>query len=160
MGKQINFYMSEKVQAEFIVFLKENQFEYYDYYANKVEEPTDKKLFEVYIYKMAYGEIVKKEEGRVLDSYYSPVIEFSKTIVREDVKEIIGGRLWMTDLYFDEKGNKAKKEEVFTKDYQKLVRWIKKHVPYQEYDHNGYLYKDYINDEIIQLYQEGYVFTK
>ena len=29
MGRQINFYMSETVQAEFMEFLKQNQFVYY-----------------------------------------------------------------------------------------------------------------------------------
>ena len=55
MGRQINFYMSETVQAEFVEFLKQNQFVYYDYYANKIENPVDKKLYKVYLYRESYG---------------------------------------------------------------------------------------------------------
>lgn len=158
MGRQINFYMSETVQAEFIEFLKQNQFVYYDYYANKVENPADKKLDEVYLYKEDYGVFLRnKNDNRYIDFMDGPVIEFSKPIVNAETKKLTEGRLWMDGWYFDEAGNKVKKNELLTKDYEKLVRWVKKHVPYQEYIQKGYILKGYINDEVIELQKQGYI---
>jgi len=158
MGRQINFYMSEKVQTEFIEFLEQNNFLYVDYYVDKTVHPSCKDEYMVYLYKEAYGELVKKFDDTVYDNSHGPVIEYSKTLIREDKKTITRGRLWMTDWYFDEAGNKVKKNELLTKDYEKLVRWIKKHVPYQVYNHKGYMLKEYINDEVIELQKQGYIY--
>ena len=63
----------------------------------------------------------------------------------------------MMDWYYNETGEKIKKEEMLTKDYHKLVRWIKKNVPYQEFYNGKFVEKDYINNEIIQLQKEGFI---
>ena len=158
MGRQINFYMSESVQAEFMEFLKQNQFIYYDYYTNKVENPADKKLYAVYLYRENYGVFLrKKNDNRYIDDMDGPVIEFSRSIINAETKKITRGRLWMMDWYFDEAGNKVKKNELLTKDYEKLVRGVKKYVPYQEYIQKGYILKGYINDEVIELQKQGYI---
>ncbi len=158
MGRQIYFYMSEAVQAELIEFLKQNQYVYYDYYANKVENVADKKLYTVYLYKENYGEFLRNNYRRV-DFMNGPVIEFSKSMIDAETKRLIRGRLWMDSWYFDEAGNKVKKSELLTKDYEKLVRWVKKHVPYQEYEQKGYILKEYISDEVIELQKQGYTFN-
>ena len=89
MGRQINFYMSESVQAEFMEFLKQNQFIYYDYYTNKVENPADKKLYAVYLYRENYGVFLrKKNDNRYIDDMDGPVIEFSKSIINAETKKI------------------------------------------------------------------------
>ena len=156
MGRQINFYMSEAVLAEFVGFLEQNQFVYYDYYANKLENPADKKYYIVYLYKEKYGMFLKnKHNNRRVDFMDGPVIEFCKTLLNEK-KTITRGRLWMDSWYFDEVGTKVKKSELLIKDYEKLVRWVKKHVPYQEYTQKGYILKGYINDEVIELQKQGY----
>ena len=157
MGRQINFYMSEAVQAEFMEFLKQNKFLYVDYYVDKTVDPACNDVYMVYLYKETYGELVKKFDDRVYDNSQGPVIEYSKTTIRKDKKTIARGRLWMVDWYFDEAGNKVKKNELLTKDYEKLVRWVKKHVPYQEYEKKGYILKEYINDEVIELQKQGYI---
>ena len=160
MGRQINFYMSETVQAEFIEFLKQNQFLYYDSRANKVENPPDKKYYAVYLYKENYGEFLRnKHDSRYIDFMDGPVIEFCKTLINEEKKTITRGRLWMDSWYFNEAGNKVKKSVLLTKDYEKLVRWVKKHVPYQEYEKKGYILKEYINDEVIELQKQGYTYN-
>jgi hypothetical protein len=160
MGRQINFYMSETVLAELIEFLKQNQFVYYDYCANKVDNVADKKLYTVYLYKENYGVFLRnKSDSRYIDFMDGPVIEFSKSMIDAETKKLIRGRLWMDGWYFDEAGNKVKKSELLTKDYEKLVRWVKKHVPYQEYEQKGYILKEYINDEVIELQKQGYTFN-
>jgi len=159
MGRQINFYMSEAVQAEFMEVLKQNQFVYYDSRANKIENPEDKKYYAVYLYKERYGEFLRTNDNRNIDDYNGSVIQFCKTVIHTENKKLTRGRLWMTDWYFDEAGNKVKKNELLTKDYEKLVRWVKKHVPYQEYEKKGYILKEYINDEVIELQKQGYTFN-
>lgn len=159
MGRQINFYMSKKVQAEFIEFLEQSNFLYVDYYVDKTVHPVFEDVYSVYLYKEVYGELRKKQDDKVYDSLIGPVIEFKKSMIKEDTKKIIRGRLWMTDWYYDEEGNKVKKNDWLTKDYEKLVRWVKKNVPYQEYNNKGYILKEYINDEIIELQKEGYIYT-
>lgn len=72
-------------------------------------------------------------------------------------KKITRGRLWVATQYYDDEGNWVKKNELFVKDYQKLNHWIKKHVPYQEIWDGEYLVKEYINDELKKLQEEGYV---
>lgn len=125
MGRQINFYMSEQIQAEFIAFLEQESFVYVDYYVGKTVHPASKDVYSVYLYKEAYGELVKKFDDKIYDSSNGPVIEFSKTVMKEDTKKIIRGRLWMTEWYYDEAGNRTKKKELLIKDYEKLVRWVK-----------------------------------
>ena len=158
MGRQINFYMSEQIQAEFIAFLEQENFLYVDYYVDKTVHPASKDVYSVYLYKEAYGKLVKKFDDKVYDSSNGPLIEFSKTMMKEEEKKIIRGRLWMTDWYYDETGNKVKKNELLIKDYEKLVRWLKKHIPYQEYNQKGYILKEYINDEVIELQKQGYTY--
>lgn len=159
MGRQINFYMSEAVQAEFMEVLKQNQFVYYDSRANKIENPEDKKYYAVYLYKERYGEFLRTNDNRNIDDYNGSVIQFCKTVINTENKKLTRGRLWMDGWHFDEAGNKVKKNELLTKDYEKLVRWVKKHVPYQVYNHKGYLLKEYINDEVIELQKQGYTYN-
>ena len=159
MGRQINFYMSEEVQAEFIDFLKQNGFVYFDSRENKVENIADKKYYAVYLYKESYGEFCGKKNNRNINDYDDPIIQFCKTLINPEAKTLTRGRLWMTDWYFNEAGNKVKKSELLTKDYEKLVRWVKKHVPYQEYEQKGYILKEYISDEVIELQKQGYTFN-
>lgn len=94
-----------------------------------------------------------------IDILKSPVIEFSKTIIKAEQKKILRGRLWISDQYYGEEGNLIKKEKVFVKDYQMLRRWIKKYIPYQEIKKGEYLVKEYINDELKELQDGGFALT-
>ena len=45
MGKQINFYMSDKIQASFIEYLEQTQFVFLNYNAQIVEQPFSANVF-------------------------------------------------------------------------------------------------------------------
>jgi adenine-specific DNA methylase len=71
-------------------------------------------------------------------------------------KTIVRGRLWVTSYDFrDENADK----KLFMKDYNMLVRWIKKNVPYQDVPCETYtgihLYKSYADDNIVKLAYQG-----
>lgn len=160
MGKQINFYMSEHIQEEFIEYLKQNQFKFLNSSADIVNQLSSSSIFSAYLYKPDYGQIVMCQDNKArIDILKSPVIEFSKTIIKAEQKKILRGRLWISDQYYGEEGNLIKKEKVFVKDYQMLRRWIKKYIPYQEIKKGEYLVKEYINDELKELQDGGFALT-
>ena len=159
MGRQINYYMSEKVQENFIEYLIQNQFVFLDYYAKTVEQPLSKSVYRMYLYKPEYGDIVmRKDRDDILDVSVSPVIEYNKTTIREEKKQVTSGRIWVEIKYYDENGEIITKNDSLVKDYGKLNRWIKKNVPCRERPLGKYVYKEYINEEIMELREKGYAF--
>lgn len=160
MGKQINFYMCENTQKNFIEYLQQNQFEFLDSNSNIVNQPSSSSIFGTYLYKLDYGEIVMRQDNKEsMDTLKSPVIQFGKTIIKTEQKKIMRGRLWIADWYYDDEGNLVKKEGILVKDYQILIRWIKKHVPYQEIKKGEYLVSEYVNDELKKMQEKGFVLT-
>lgn len=160
MGKQIEFYMSEKKQMEFVKYLFEDDFIFLDYYSEILNREVISDFVTVYLYKRNYGEIVMNHHAvKALELNVCPIIEFSKTSITEQKKIVHRGRLWMEDRYYASDKKLVKKDEQFIKDYQKLVRWIKKNVPYQQIKMGDYIVKEYINDEIIKLKEKGYILS-
>lgn len=94
-----------------------------------------------------------------INTIESPVIEFSKTVINEEKKKVLRGRLWISPWYYGKDGSAIKKEELFIKDYEKLVRWIKKNVPYQQIKAGDYVVKEYASDEIVALQEDGFCLT-
>lgn len=160
MGKQINFYMNENVQASFIEYLKQNEFVFLDYSAQIVEQPFSTNVYGLYLYKQNYGDVIMRQDlTQNMDIIKSPVIEFNKTTIKLEEKRVLQGRIWISDRYFDENGALIKKDASFVKDYQMLMRWVKKHVPYQEIKKGEYLIKEYVNDELKDLQEDGFKLT-
>ena len=161
MGKQINFYMSKDVEDEFIEYLKQNNFIFLitDFESNKIINTYGKtdNSSKLYLFKEVYGDITM-QEGVLsrLNTIKSPVIEFRRTIIKEDKKKILRGRIWVSNQYYDDYGTIIKKNPQLIQDYNSLVRWIKKHVPYQEIKKDEYSVKEYVNDEMKQLGEEGF----
>ena len=152
--------MSEKVQESFVEYLIQNQFMFLDYYAKTVEQPLLKSVYGMYLYKPEYGDIViRKDRKDILDVSTSPVIEFNKTSINEEKKKVIRGRLWVEIKYYDERGEIITKNDKLVKDYERLKRWIRKNVPYQEYKCGEYLVKEYVNNEMLELQNEGFILT-
>lgn len=159
MGKQINFYMSEKVQTDFIKFLEQKQFLFLDNKNKIIIQPNSKSVLGLYLYKQDYGNIImNSNNSENLDCIKSPVIQFSKTIVKDEYQKVLRGRLWMTDCYNDE-AQIVKKGEAFVKDYRMVVRWIKKYVPYQEIKKGDFFVKEYVSNEMLDLQDKGFVLT-
>lgn len=160
MGRQINFYMSNEVQERFIDFLNTKEFIFVDYNASIVNDILDDSKREIYLYKQDYGDISMSQNNKAhIDSLKSPIIQYIKTIIKEEQQTVLRGRLWIETKYYDEEGEVINKGESVLKDYQMLVRWIKKNVPYQQIKKKDHYIKGYINDELRELQENGYKFT-
>ena len=159
MGKQINFYMSENIQTSFVEYLQQNQFIFLDYNAQIVEEPFSTNVYRLYLYKQNYGQLFMRQDlNHIMDIMKSPVIEFRKTTIKLEEKKVLRGRVWIENQYFKE-GICIKKPDTFIRDYQMLNRWIRKHVPYQEIKKENFFIKEYVNDELKSLQENGFKLT-
>lgn len=160
MGRQINFYMSNDIQERFIDFLNKKEFVFVDYNASIINDISDDSKRDIYLYKQDYGNIIMSQNDKVnIDSLKSPIIEYIKTKIIEEQQTVLRGRLWIETKYYNGKGEVINKGESFIKDYQMLVRWIKKNVPYQQIKYKNYYIKEYINDELMELQEREFKFA-
>lgn len=157
MGRQINFYMSENTQAMFINYLEQNQFKLLDNNAKIIKCATSNNVFGMYLYKQSYGGIIMRQDNRgIIDSIKSPVIQFVKTIIKEEYKKVLRGRMWITDKYNDNNGILIEKDVNLIREYNKLNHWIKRNVPYQEIKKGNFIVKEYVNDDVKELQKKGF----
>lgn len=112
MGKQINFLMDKELEQEFFEFVNE-----YSVVLAKDNKGSLKVIdllpnsdnvrywWKLYIYNEKFGDYTLRnlDNGKIyLDLDKSPVIEFSRTIIREDTKDMSRGRLWFQNSYWDD----------------------------------------------------------
>mgnify|MGYP002875499010 FL=1 len=155
MGKQINFYMSENVQNQFIDFLISNNFLFLDNEGNKIDFQNLCSYNDYYLYKNEFGYLLTKNNS--IDVLNSPIIEFCKTRVKEN--RILRGRLWISDQYYKSNNAQTQQSKNYIMEYNMLAKWIKKNVPYQNIKKGEFFVKEYTNDELIQMEKTGYIFT-
>lgn len=111
----------------------------------------------VCLYKDSFGEIklkrIKNMNKFRIDKSYNPVIEYWFSRIKHSDKSIRSGRLWFTSYdFYDVNADRT----VINSDYNRLVRWIKKNVPYQKV--SGYSQKIYISNDLVDLiYNDAYV---
>lgn len=157
MSKQIEFLIDDKKENEFIDYLLKEEMLFLvpnlNYNKEVVWIKEDSKIKEqkyLLLYKKEYGDIVYNDiRVKVLES---SVIEFMRTMVNKDKKQIRRGRLWINNrLVINEEQMKN-----YLSGYKKVVSWIKKNIPRQEYLNCDRIYKGYITDEIKELLQMGY----
>lgn len=150
MGRQINFYMSENVQQNFIRMLYESDYIFLNGKGQVIEYVDEQKYCDYFLYMKKYGPISIKEEY-FLDSLKSPVIQFSKTIIREG--KIRRGRLWISN------NQNTEGEKELVKDFNRLNRWIRKNVPMKEITKGDYAVKEHTSEQLIELAEkEGLAF--
>lgn len=161
MGRQINFYMSKQVEREFFYFLCQKGYciLYEDYKEKrtckvKSYDELDESIWLIFLYKGTYGSLqyIDGEDSKI-DKLSTPVIEWCRTLVNEKERTVKRGRIWMSDWIEFEN---LEIEIQFKKDFDSIVRWIRKMVPRQEYNINGYTIKDYINNDIKDYIKLGY----
>ena len=155
MGKQINFYMSENVQNQFIDFLISNNFLFLDNEGNKIDFQNLCSYNDYYLYKNEFGCLLIRNNS--IDVLNSPIIEFCKTRVKEN--RILRGRLWISDQYYKYNNGQTQQSKNYIMEYNMLAKWIKKNVPYQNIKKGEFFVKEYTNDELIQMEKTGYIFT-
>lgn len=166
MGKQISFIMDENDESKFFDFIKESGFVLL---AEQNQEPkpiidlpnkqAENRGFKLYLYKENFGEIIyaKTAKGRkYINSINAPVIEFRRTIIRPNSKEITRGRLWLEMKYYNDDGNLIIKSESINEWYKELSRWLKKNLRYIEIQSVNRISKEYISTSLISLVEKGY----
>lgn len=166
MGRQINYYIDKKTEYEFAKFLFTKDFNiiFEDvknkeiYFCKNIQDYDKLKDLkcELFIYKDSYEieKYINKSNYRRIDSTISPVIEFTRTFIIEEEKKIVRGRLWYETKYFNENGELVAKDERILKEFNSLVKWIKKNVLYTTIMECGYPVKEYITEEIKKLVDE------
>ena len=164
MGKQINFYMDEVIEIEFIKLIINEGFIllYTDLEQRKLlsiesVEQFGGRVNRFYLYKGELGNIVNdKFRSFDIDTLRSPVIEFSRTIVNSEEKKITRGRIWVETRYYGDNDGLVAKNPLLEKEFNKLVKWIKKNIPYQDTIQGDYILKDYISNNLKELNTIGY----
>ena len=166
MGKQINFYIHKELELEFFNYLKKNN---YILFIKKNIRPTNlefnfieinfeniKVYGDIYICtKESWTDIVKtcinNPDKYIYDILYEfDVIEFSRSFIRKENKEIDQGRLYYITYYYDKNGELIHKNKNLDKLYNKLCRWIR-NVPRTEIQINNIGQKHYISQPLIEL---------
>lgn len=164
MGKQINFLMDEETEKRFVEFILSEG----DIWANREglrpekikilpKAFSEKGWFQVYFHKIRFGvlkiEELEKGEGYI-DSISSPVIEFSRTIIRQ--KDMSRGRLWVEIKVYDEEGKTVLKSKELDDWYKKLSKWVKKNLPKTTIVTQSGVYTEYSCESINELIKSGY----
>ncbi len=153
MGRQINFYMDEETQNQFLDFIKESQFEVFSYSGEKIDDMNDVHSF--YLHKKEFGELLFRDYDKSVN-VDGPVIEVDKTIIRD--KKIYRGRVYISTTFYNDNVGTLDYCKKYIDEYQKLYRWIKKHVSYQELMIRGVVIKEYANDMFVNIEQQGFEF--
>lgn len=164
MGKQITFYIEKELEDEFIAYVFEKGFVMLHSDLEEKEILTyneslqiNEKAYILYLYKKDLGEIVtdKNCEYR-LDCTRSPLLEFTRTLVKQDKKVIVRGRLWAELKYYDKNGDIIFKNSQLEKEFDILAKWLKKRIPFQEVKKGEYIVKEYITDNIKEATNRGF----
>ena len=159
MGKQINFYLDEQTQNQFIDELAANDFVALSAFAQAVSV-KESSVYSVYLYKPSYGELIfTRWKTPQIDALKSPVLQFRKSTIKADQRKICRGRLWVADKVVLEGGALLQKSEALLKDYQKMVRWIKKRVPYRKIPKDGLAVPAYASQVLDELLGSGFAYS-
>jgi hypothetical protein len=160
LGKQLQFLLDIDTENQFVKHIlseENNRILFNGYPIAELPKPfTVEGWFTVYLYRPEFGEIVTENIDN-LRSYirpnYSPVIEFSRTIVREEKKELSKGRVWVEMKYFDKNGFEKHKPKELNDFYNNVTRWLKKAAPLQEINGSQ---KVHVTEKILKKIELGY----
>lgn len=162
MGKQFRFIMDETDEREFFEYIKHDGriFE-----TKKSEGTLEISEFPNYIYlklylsKDEFGELEFKENldgKKYINTTVSPVIELRKTILRENIKEIQRGRLFVEMKYYNDNDEIQQKNGLVDVWYKELIRWIKRRLYCVEVILNGKVTKEYVSESLIAFVEDGF----
>lgn len=162
MGKQFRFIMDENDEKDFFEYVRhtgrifENQKHLGATEKFDIPEYT---WMNLYLFKGECGSLIFREitdEIKYVDTTASPVIEFGETLLRENVKEIQRGRLYISMKYYNEKGDLEQKSELLDMWYKELIRWLKNRLECVKICSNGRLTKEYVSKSMVKFLKEGF----
>lgn len=168
MGKQVNFFFVEEDEKEFlkrlngedIVLLKKNteqpRNEIYDeFHLSPNKEASQSQSYiclKTYLSEVKY-EAVEEHGYFYIESFASPVIEFSRSGLNPESDILVSGRIYYQHTYWDEDENGndilLEKPEEPEKLYNRLARWIRKYCKRLPNDYR------YIGPHALELYKKG-----
>ena len=108
----------------------------------------------VYLYKEEWGKLKDKSLSVYIHSL--PIIEFRRTIICTNAKEISPGRIWYQNRYFDEDENLVEKCKDIDLFYYELKKKIKQFLPNHKRLDTGKNRTFYCSDSIKELLDDGY----
>lgn len=161
MGKQISFYMDENDENAFFDFIQNNGVVFWakphqdPEPTTKLPDKSESGWFKLYLYKECFGPMVYAEVTgghKYINSTIAPVIDFSRTVILTDSKNINPGRLWLEMKYYDENGRLIVKDESINDWYNELFKWIKKNLKYIEICNS----KEYVSESLIGMLKKYY----
>ncbi len=162
MGKQFEFFMSEKDEQKLKEYLQQlNVKILFEGKSPTSIEITNFPLafsdigwFQLFLYKEEWGKLKDKSLSVYIHSL--PIIEFRRTIIRTNAKEISPGRIWYQNTYFDENENLVEKCKDIDLFYYELKKKIKKFLPNHKRLDAGKNRTFYCSDSIKELLDDGY----
>lgn len=158
MGRQFTFYMGKDNKRSFFEFLRQEGFLFITSSdvgaAYDISDDPESEIV-VLLYKKEYGKVdyvqIPNTDSFYIDRDTSPVIDLKVPHVDDEKLRVLSGRLWLTSYKFADKNADRKAIE---KDYRKLVRWLKKNIPFQDCEfHGAYAFgveKAYADDEVVK----------
>lgn len=166
LGKQFNFIIDKETESLFFQFIKENGEALFEgsnekpIILNELPLPFSGKCwFKIYLYNKNYGDLIYNttSSGRVyIESLDSPVIEYLRTIIKDNSKEISKGRLWFENKYYNKHDKLINKDIRLEEWYKILCTWIKQNLIKIDVINNGKTTKEYVSKPILQLLENGY----
>ncbi len=159
MGVQINFYIDNELQQDFIRYIYQsdykimdcmsanNQLNIYDKFDNVIH--LERPFYIVNPFDL--NNIFIKSWGQI-DPLNSHIIEFITTDIDCKKMKISQGRLWL-EKYVYVNNEKTLKSQSLIDMYSSLCKWIKKNTQYTLIGQS----KKYVTDKIINLISEGYI---
>lgn len=173
MGRQLNFYIDDTTKKSIFDSIFEKGFTVYSQYQDTMEIVIVNQNFSLersltnkfFLHKKEFGNLKMKEEyfeGRTnlrIDSYDAPVIELSFGNIVHEKMNIYRSRIYVVLQYFDENGNTIEKNSTILKEYNALVRLIKKNVSFRDIpkgENGEYVSKAYVSDSVKILADNGY----
>lgn len=141
MGRQVNFYMMESDEQEFLRFVRSDREVCISMTAVPSSEPVpftvlpDRRTpgwFALFLWDVTNSpppklEYIREQNHYVVDEYVSEVIEFHRSTMHEDC--LVRGRIWAQIKYWDLENDPPEivtKSEHFQKWYNRLANWIKR----------------------------------
>ncbi len=174
MGKQFNFHSDEETQKSIVSYILSKNFIIFAKFKKTDELIIIKDLDfytvnrckldnTVYLYKKEFGKLDNVDffdkYGRLFSNINSklPVFELTLSRINYESNIVDRGRLYM-QKDFVENDEWVSKPDYFNKEYNSLVRQIKKHFNIVEFPCGKHVYKEYMTSEIIDLVDKGMEF--
>ncbi len=162
MGKQFEFYMDEKDEEILKECLLRSDVKIlFDGKTPPAMEIIDFPpafssigWFHLYLYKEKWGQL--RDQSLAVYIYSLPIIEFRRTVIRADAKEISPGRIWYQNRYFDEDENLVEKCKDIDLFYYELKKKIKQILPNHKRLESGKNKTFYCSESIKELLDDGY----